>query len=136
MYAFGKDYTQYGTIWSNNKLFDASKVPHLSTSTPVDYDELLALAKKLTVRNNGRIQVYGLDMLWWAGYHPFIMWAQLAQQGVSAFNSDLTEIDLIHTPGAAKFCSGGSIGRRRTWAPLRLTGVTTPSGCSRPTAWQ
>ncbi len=64
------------------------------------YDELLSIAKKLTVRQGNKIQIYGLDAEW--GFVTQGAIAQmLAQEGKSLFNSDYTQVDFT-TPEAKK----------------------------------
>ena len=96
-----KDFSVDSEIWINEKVFDKAKVPYPSATVPMSYDELLALAKKLTVRKNGRIAVYGLDMFYVAGWYNAYTMQMVHQQGGSVFNSDLTECDYT-TPEAKK----------------------------------
>jgi multiple sugar transport system substrate-binding protein len=98
-YGIVKDWSQDATLWYNTTLFDKAKVPHLSDSEPVSYDELLAIAKKLTVKRGGKTMVFGLGLEWaWTLYAP--MATMVLQQGAQLFNEDLTEIDF--TTAAAR----------------------------------
>ncbi len=91
-YGVAKDWSQDAMLWYNTDLFDKAKVPYISETEPITYDELLELGKRLTVRKNGKIQVYGLNSEW-----GFIqqghMLQMLAQKGLTLFNSDMTQID-------------------------------------------
>ena len=91
-YGIVKDWSQDATLWYNTALFDKAKVAHLSESEPVSYDELLDIAKKLTVKRGGKTVVFGLGLEWaWSLYAPLA--TMVLQQGAQVFNEDLTEID-------------------------------------------
>lgn len=101
-YGMAKDFSLDSQMWFNMTLFDQAGVKYPSSTTPLDYNELLRLAKKLTVRKGGRIQVYGLDLGWdlqWPIYGQ-IVW-MLAQEGKSLWNHDYTEADFT-SPEARK----------------------------------
>src|SRR5206468_3570376 len=86
-------------LWYNTALFDQAKVPHLNDSQPTSYDELLAIAKKLTVQQGGKTKVFGLGLEWaWNLYAPIA--TMILQQGGQLYNADLTEVDL--TTAAAR----------------------------------
>jgi len=98
-YGITKDWSQDATLWYNKALFDAAKVPHLSASEPVTYDQLLDIGKRLTVKAGGKTQVYGLGLEWaWNLWGPISM--MIVQQGATLYNADLTQTDL--TTAAAK----------------------------------
>jgi multiple sugar transport system substrate-binding protein len=92
-YGVVKDWSPDATIWYNKKLFDQAGIPYPSATQPMSFNELLTLGKKLTVRQGGKIQVYGLDLAWYANftYGQIVQW--LAQDGKSLFNSDFTQCD-------------------------------------------
>jgi multiple sugar transport system substrate-binding protein len=92
LYGIVKDWSQDNALWYNTALFDEAGVEYLSDTEPVTYDELLEIAKKLTVSADGTTEVYGLGMEWaWSLYGPIS--AMVMQQGGSLFNDDLSEID-------------------------------------------
>ena len=92
LYGIVKDWSQDNALWYNTALFDAAGVPYLSDTEPITYDELLEIAKKLSVINGGTTEVYGLGMEWqWTLYGPIS--AMVMSQGGSLFNDDLTEVD-------------------------------------------
>lgn len=99
-YGMAKDWSLDAMMWYNKKLFDQAGIPVPSPTQALTYDEILALGKKLTVRKNGKIQIYGLD----ASY-GFFMQAHflqmIAQQGGQFYNNDLTQVD-FSTPEARK----------------------------------
>ncbi len=99
-YGMAKDWSQDVMMWYNKKLFDQAGVPYPSETQPLTYDELLDLGKRLTIRKNGKIQVYGCDASW--GFVPQGHIIQMiAQQGGSLFNTDYTKVDFT-TPEARK----------------------------------
>ena len=100
-YGLAKDWSPDATVWFNKKLFDAAGVKYLSETKPTSVDELLAIAKKLTVRKNGAVQVYGLDPSW-AFPHWFLhLIHQMNTLGASFFSPDGTMADFT-TPQALK----------------------------------
>ncbi|MEU8820597.1 sugar ABC transporter substrate-binding protein [Actinoplanes sp. NPDC048796] len=100
IYGIVKDWSQDATLWYNTALFDAAGVPHLSDTKAISYDDLLQIAKKLTVAKGGTTTVHGLGLEWaWSLYGP--MSAMVMQQGGQLYNDDLTKIDLT-TPQARR----------------------------------
>ena len=92
------DWSQDMTIWYNKTIFDQLHVPYPSDTTPMTNEELLALAKRVTVRQGGKLQVLGLNMFLEAFWYGQVVQA-LAQQGKSLFSSDFTKADFT-TPEA------------------------------------
>lgn len=91
-YGICKDWSQDATLWYNQALFDAAKVPYLSTTEPTTYDQLLAIGKKLTTKSGGKTQVYGLGVEWaWGLWAPILM--MIGQQGADVYSADLTHTD-------------------------------------------
>ena len=100
VYGIVKDWSQDATLWYNTALFDRAGVPHLSETEAVSYDDLLEIAKKLTVVEGGTTQIYGLGLEWsWSLYGPIS--AMVMQQGGHLYNEDLSQIDLT-TPEARR----------------------------------
>lgn len=100
LYGIVKDWSQDATLWYNTALFEKAGIPNLSGTEAITYDELLQLAKKLTVTKDGTTKVYGLGLEWaWSLYGP--MSAMVMQQGGKLYNDDLTAIDFT-TPEARK----------------------------------
>jgi multiple sugar transport system substrate-binding protein len=99
-YGMAKDWSQDAMFWYNKKLFDQAKVPYPSATTPLSYDDLLTLGKKLTVRDNGKIKVYGLDAIYGFTTQAHLM-QMLAQRGKSLWNSDYTQADLTNEDAIA-----------------------------------
>ena len=89
LYGLVKDWSLDFTIWYNEKLLKAAgyKGPGLNES--LGFDELLTMAKKATVKKNGQVAVYGLDLAWgWSQQYPLLM-AMAQSAGTSLFSSDL-----------------------------------------------
>ncbi len=88
-YGMTKDWSFDYMFWYDKRQFDRAKMAYPSTTNPITYDQLLELGKSLTVRQGGKIQVYGLN--WTLTLAPVLQ--MIAQQGGSLFNSDLTKVD-------------------------------------------
>ena len=99
-YGIVKDWSQDATLWYNKALFEQAKIPPLSTTEPVSYDEMLEIGKKLTQKAGGKTQVYGFGVEWaWNLWAPISM--MILQQGGQVYNADLTETDMS-TPQAVR----------------------------------
>jgi multiple sugar transport system substrate-binding protein len=97
-YGICKDWSQDATLWYNKALFDKAGIGHLSATEPVTYPQLLDIARKLTVKQGGKTQTYGLGVEWaWGLFAPVAM--MIAQQGGSLYNGDLTQTDLTTDAG-------------------------------------
>jgi multiple sugar transport system substrate-binding protein len=92
LYGIVKDWSQDNTLWYNTALFDKANVPYLSDTEPTSYDNLLNIAKQLTVQEGGKTTTYGLGLEWaWSLYGP--MAAMVTEQGGHLYNDDLSKID-------------------------------------------
>ena len=92
-YGITKDWSQDATLWYNKALFAQAKVPELSTTEPVTYDQLLDLARKLAVQKDGKTVTYGLGVEWqWGLSGP--LYSMVLSQGGRIYNDELTETDL------------------------------------------
>jgi multiple sugar transport system substrate-binding protein len=100
LYAISHGFEPDNQLWYNKRLFDQAGVKYPSADIPMSYDELLELAKQLTVRKRGKVQIYGFDAVWgsWDQLHLLNM---LAQEGLTFWNSDYTEADFT-TPEVRK----------------------------------
>jgi multiple sugar transport system substrate-binding protein len=96
-YGMAKDYSQDYMLWYNTTLFDAAKVPYPSDTTPMTYDELFDVAKRVAQRKGGTLKVYGLSM---AGNFTTFM-GMIASAGGQIFNSDYSAVD-FSSPEALK----------------------------------
>lgn len=112
IYGMVKDWSQDGTLWYNKLLFDKAKLPYPNATTPMSYDEMLAIAKKLTVKKGGHTLTYGLSAPTWSVVGELLQ--GMAQQGVSLFSADFTTADFT-TPAALKVL--------KFWADYGQSGV-------------
>jgi multiple sugar transport system substrate-binding protein len=99
-YGITKDWSQDATLWYNRALFDQAGVEYLSGTEAISYDKLFEIGQKLTVRKDGKTQVYGLGLEWaWNLWAPIM--AMILQDGGNIYNDDLSEADLT-IPSAQK----------------------------------
>jgi ABC-type glycerol-3-phosphate transport system substrate-binding protein len=89
-YGMAKDWSQDYTIFYNKKHFDKAGLAYPSETTPLSYDQLLDLGKKLTIREHGAIKQYGLSVGWGDFSLLGSLTQMLAQNGASLYNSDYT----------------------------------------------
>jgi multiple sugar transport system substrate-binding protein len=92
-----KDYSQDGTLWANKAIFDGAKVALPSTETPLTYDELLEIGRKLTKRSGGKTEVYGLGAVGSPSLLKLI--PAVESTGSSLWSDDFSEIDFTSTEG-------------------------------------
>jgi len=90
IYGMAKDWSQDAMIWFNKKVFDQANVPYPSETEPMTFDEMLDVAKRITVRQGDRVQVYGLDA-GWAFFMQGHLLQMLAQKGEQLFSPDFAE---------------------------------------------
>jgi len=90
-YGMAKDYSQDGMFWYDAELFEKAGVDLPDTSRPLGGDEWLDLARRLTVRKNGRTEVHGLDV---SSLNPFVQFQGLTTAaGGALFSDDLASVD-------------------------------------------
>jgi multiple sugar transport system substrate-binding protein len=84
LYALPKDIGPT-VVYYNKELFDAANVPYPSAETPMTWEELVAVGKKLTKDTNGdgKPDQYGIGPIWWEGF----VWAN----GGKILSDDRTE---------------------------------------------
>ncbi len=93
-YGILKDWSLDAEIWINTKIFEDAGVPVPDTTTPLAYDELLDLAKRLTKRDSsGKIEIYGLDTAWEFQFTYGQILHNLAQTSTSLFSADQKTAD-------------------------------------------
>jgi multiple sugar transport system substrate-binding protein len=89
LYGLVKDWSLDFTIWYNKKLLQAAGFKGPGENESLSFDEMLTMAKKLTVRKNGQVVVYGLDLAWgWSQHYPLLM-AMAQSAGTSLYSADL-----------------------------------------------
>ncbi|MBA8796027.1 multiple sugar transport system substrate-binding protein [Friedmanniella endophytica] len=99
-YGLVKDYSQDAMFWCNTTVFDAAGVDLPSTTEPIDYDEWLDLARRLTKRNGAQYRTYGLvppfDNSLSAGFINMV-----SSAGGSIFSEDFSTVDFSSPEAAA-----------------------------------
>lgn len=99
-YGMVKDWSQDAMFWYNKKLFDAAKLPYPSSTQPMSYDDWLELGKKLTVRENGKIKVYGLDPIFGFTTQAHLL-QMLEQRGQQLWSADFSQVNLTSSDALA-----------------------------------
>ncbi|MBO9605113.1 MAG: sugar ABC transporter substrate-binding protein [Paenibacillaceae bacterium] len=100
IYGFPKDWSPDFSIWYNKKLFAAAGVPEPDAKTPMTWNQLFDLAKKMTIKSGDNVTQYGL-------VKPNLLEADLSSimgytlsKGVKLSTDDYGQIDF--TKPAAK----------------------------------
>lgn len=86
IYGIPHDWSIDSMYWIDTAVFDAAKVPYPSQDTPLTFDQLLDLGKRVTVRENGKVKVYGLGTNW--DYIAQLL-TLLAQQGKTVYQDNV-----------------------------------------------
>ncbi len=95
-YGLSKDYNNIGAITYNKEMFAAAGLPMLSETEPITYDELYALAQKLTKKDkSGKVTTWGYDL--GSGWWNFLASDMAAMQGLS-FYTDATKSVMNNDP--------------------------------------
>lgn len=99
-YGLTMDYSQDAMIWANESLFEQANVPVPSDTTPLAFEELPDLARRLTkITNDEKTEVFGY------GGEVNLTMPQLAHmvaaQGGRLYNEDFTAVD-FSSPEALK----------------------------------
>ena len=97
-YGLAKDWSPDGTLWCNTARFAQAGISSPSATDPMTYDQLLDMGNKLTVKQGGKVQVYGIDPQWASS--PNIIQMIRQQDGI-IYRTDLTQADFT-TPEAQK----------------------------------
>ena len=63
-YGLVKDWSMDTTLWFNKNAFAAAGVKPVAENQSLGFDEMLAMAKKLTIKKSGQYVQYGLDIAW------------------------------------------------------------------------
>ena len=89
IYGIVKDWSLDLTLWYNKQALQAVGYRAPGENTSISLEEALPMAKKLTVRKQGQIQRYGLDLAWgWSQHYPLLM-AMAQAAGSSLYSADL-----------------------------------------------
>ncbi|MGH2330705.1 ABC transporter substrate-binding protein [Thermoanaerobacter mathranii] len=92
LYALPKDIGPTVMVY-NKDIFDKLGVPYPPADRPLSWQEALDMWQKLTVRKNGKIEIYGSGPIWWEGF----VWSN----GGSILSENRKEFTL-HEPKAAE----------------------------------
>ena len=99
-YGMAKDWSPDFAVWFNKDLFDKAGVKYISETQPTSLEELLSIGKKVGVRKNGKVLIYGFDLGLATSTVGFILWA-LGQNGNVLFSGDKSTADFT-TPDARR----------------------------------
>ncbi|WP_373228716.1 ABC transporter substrate-binding protein [Cohnella sp.] len=93
IYGMPKDWSPDFTIFYNKKLFEAAGVEVPDSNTPLTWNELMELGKKLTLTENGKVKQYGfaLGSKTQADLQSIMLY--LASKGVKIFSEDMQTVD-------------------------------------------
>jgi len=90
-YGLAKDYNNIGAITYNKDMFKAAGIPFLSETEPITYDELYALAQKLTKKDkSGKVKTWGYDI--GTGWWNFLASDMAAMQDLSFFTDSTKSV--------------------------------------------
>lgn len=93
IYGMPKDWSPDFTIFYNKTLFDAAGVEVPDPNTPLTWNQLMELAKKLTLTEDGKVKQYGLALgAKTQADFPTIM-LEMASKGVKVFSEDMKTAD-------------------------------------------
>jgi len=95
-YGLPKDWSLDFSLYIYVPAFEAAGIPIPDTDEPLTYAELASLAQQLTIKDGNTVTQYGF-------YTYFLERAIssiLTQRGLSLFNEDYTEMNLINNPEA------------------------------------
>lgn len=93
IYGICKDWSPDCTLWVNTTLFEAAEVDVPSDTNPMSYDDVYALAQKMTKREGDRVLVWGYcnnGVGWIERYWE--VWLNAIDQ--TLFSSDMTKFNL------------------------------------------
>lgn len=92
LYGMTKDYSQDSMFWVNLDHFEKAKVEPPPEGEPIDFEEWLELAKRLTKRNGAQYDVYGLAPPFDVSLSSQLI-AMTQSAGGSIFNESLDAVD-------------------------------------------
>ncbi|MFC5650377.1 ABC transporter substrate-binding protein [Paenibacillus solisilvae] len=95
IYGLPKDWSNDYAIFYNKKLFDAAGVPLPDPTKPLSWPEVMDLAKKLTIKDGGKIKQYGLAANEWGKTEPNFnnLLQYLLSAGVDVSAEDNASVD-------------------------------------------
>lgn len=93
IYGMPKDWSPDFTIFYNKTLFDAAGVKVPDPNKPLTWNELMDLAKKLTLTENGKVKQYGLALGAKTQADFSTIMLEMASRGVKIFSEDMKTAD-------------------------------------------
>lgn len=93
IYGMPKDWSPDFTIFYNKTLFDAAGVKVPDPNKPLTWNELMDLAKKLTLTENGKVKQYGLALGAKTQADFSTIMLEMASRGVKVFSEDMKTAD-------------------------------------------
>jgi multiple sugar transport system substrate-binding protein len=101
LYGLVKDWSMDTTLWYNKTALKAAGLTGPGENESLSFDEMLTMAKKLTIKKNGQFVQYGLDIAW--GWTMEYLWlAIMAQAGGSPIFSADGKTANFTSPAALK----------------------------------
>jgi multiple sugar transport system substrate-binding protein len=101
IYGMVKDWSPDCTLWINTTLFEKAQIPAPKDDTPLTYDEVFDLGKRMTQKEGDRTLVWGYcnnDTGWIERYWE--VWINAI--GSSLFSSDFTKFNLLDNEDAIR----------------------------------
>ncbi len=94
-YGLPKDWSNDYALFYNKKAFEAAGVEVPDATKPLTWPEVMDLAKRLTIKKDGKIVQYGLSATEWGKTEPNFnqMMQYLASAGAQISNADNTKVD-------------------------------------------
>lgn len=115
-YGMPQDWSPDFTLFVNNGMFEEAGIPIPDPSTPLSWEEVGDLAKKLTVKSGAKTTQFGLGGAWDTFSPARVISTRLAEAGETLYAEDQTSMDLAGNPKA--------VDTLRFMADLAKDGVT------------
>ena len=88
LYGIVKDWSMDTTLWYNKNALKVAGLNGPGENESLSFDQMLSMAKKLTIKKNGQFVQYGLDIAW--GWTMEYLWLAIMAQaaGDAIYSSD------------------------------------------------
>jgi multiple sugar transport system substrate-binding protein len=97
LYGLPKDWANDYAVWYNKRAFEAAGVPVPDPAKPLTWQEIMELAKKLTIKDGDTIKQYGLAATEWGRTEPnfnfLLQYALSAGASLSSEDNGTMELD-------------------------------------------
>lgn len=129
IYGLPKDWSNDFTIWYNKKAFEAANVPLPDPKTPLTWPQVMDLAKKLTIKKDGKIIQYGLAANEWGKTEPNFnnLLQYLQSAGVSYSSPDNSSVD-FNKPAVKDYINMWVNAVKSNYGPNSVNGDKTSGG--------